>query len=64
MGKPISLKAARVDKGYTQEDAAKLMGVGKDTIRNWEKGKTKISASNFQKLCSIYERSQADIFLP
>ena len=35
----ISLAAARVNAGMTQEDVAKKMGISKQTIINWEKGK-------------------------
>ena len=38
----ISLAAARVNAGMTQEDVAKKMGISKQTIINWEKGKPKI----------------------
>ena len=36
----ISLAAARINAQLTQEDIAKKLGVGKQTIVNWEKGKT------------------------
>lgn len=36
----LSMKAARVNKRMTQEEAAKLIGVAKNTISNWEVGKT------------------------
>ena len=64
MSKRISLKAARVDAGYSQTKAAALVGVGKQTISNWETGKTKIDADSFMRLCSIYETPPQDIFLP
>ena len=34
----ISLAAARVNAGLTQEEVAKAMKVGKQTIVSWEKG--------------------------
>ena len=33
----VTLKAARVNKGLTQEEAAKLIGVSADVISNWER---------------------------
>ena len=36
----FTLKTAREKKGLTQEEAAKLIGVGKDTISNYERGKS------------------------
>ena len=35
----ITLAAARVNAGFTQEEVAKKMGISKQTIINWEKGK-------------------------
>jgi len=35
----ITLKAARVNAGYTQEEAAKLLGVSEPTLVNYEKGR-------------------------
>ena len=60
----ISLRAARVNAGMTQEAAARAIGKSKDTIRNWESGKTKIPAEDFMALCSLYSASKDDIFLP
>ena len=33
----ITLKAARVNKGLTQEEAGKQIGVSADVISNWER---------------------------
>ena len=33
----ITLKAARVNAGFRIIDAAKLIGIGKDTLIKWEK---------------------------
>ena len=35
---PMSLKAARINKGLTQREAALLIGVSVPTIANYEKG--------------------------
>jgi transcriptional regulator with XRE-family HTH domain len=50
----ISLKAARVNAKLTQEDVAKAIGKSKVTVAFWESGKTKITASDFIKLCELY----------
>ncbi|MDE5621309.1 MAG: helix-turn-helix domain-containing protein [Ruminococcus sp.] len=34
---PITLKAARVNSGLNQTEAAKLIGVSRSTIMSWEK---------------------------
>lgn len=36
----ISLKAARVNANLSQEEAARLIGVCKATLQNYEKGET------------------------
>lgn len=38
--KRLTLKAARVAAGFTQDVAAEKIGVGVSTIKNWEKGIT------------------------
>ena len=64
MSTKISLKAARVNAGYSQATASELAGVGKQTLSNWETGRTKIDAESFLRLCGIYKISPQDIFLP
>lgn len=36
----MTLKQIRELKGYTQEEAAKEIGVSKDTLGNYERGKS------------------------
>ena len=60
----ISLAAARVNAGLTQEDVAKLLKVGKRTIINWEKGANIPSFSAIKMLSDIYKIPVDNIFLP
>lgn len=60
----ISLAAARVNAGMTQEQAAKKMKVSKQTIVNWEKGKAEPKISQINELCDIYKIQLDNIFLP
>lgn len=60
----ISLKAARVNAGLTQEDVAKELHKGKQTVLNWETGKTTIDAANFAALCRLYKIDADNIILP
>ena len=60
----ISLKAARVNAGFTQSYVAKKLKKNKQTIVNWEKGKTPIDMANFSILCSMYKINKDFIFLP
>ena len=61
----ITLKAARVNAGLTQPEAAKRLGVTKDVISNWERHKTYPDASMIPKIELVYgvEYSKL-IFLP
>ncbi len=60
----ISLAAARVNVGLTQEDVAREMHVGKQTIVNWEKGKVSPSFASLQTLAVLYSIPVDNIFLP
>jgi DNA-binding XRE family transcriptional regulator len=50
----ISLKAARINAGMTQSEAANHIGVGVSTIKNWEAGKTFPSQPMIDKICEVY----------
>lgn len=50
----ISLKAARVNAGMTQEDVAKTLHRTKQTIVNWESGAVNIKFSDLQTLSDLY----------
>ena len=61
----ITLKAARVNKGYNQSEAAKLLGVSKSTLQNYEAGKRFPDIPVLKRIESVYEVQYADlIFLP
>lgn len=60
----ISLAAARVNARMTQGEVAKKLGKTKQTIVNWENGKTIIDTANFALLSKIYGIPQSNIFLP
>lgn len=60
----ISLKAARVNAGLTQEAVAAMLKKSKVTIINWEKGKTSIDKGNFDALCRLYSVDEDNILLP
>lgn len=53
----ITLKAARVNAGLSQEEAAKKIGVAASTLRNWEAGKTFPNQPKIEKLCEVYSIS-------
>lgn len=57
----ITLKAARVNAGFTQQEAAERLGVAKDTIRNWEKGATYPDVPQLKKIELEYKIKYSDI---
>ena len=60
----ISLAAARVNAGLTQEDVAKELCISKQTVINWEKGRTIPGVPEIEALARIYGIPQENIFLP
>lgn len=61
----ITLKAARVNKGLTQEEVAKKVRKSKNTIVSYEKGKSIPDIETGKALAALYEVSVDDlIFLP
>lgn len=59
----LSLRAARVNAGYTQKRAAELIGVNVSTLIKWENGVTYPTVIFFKRLCGLYSVSVNDIFL-
>ena len=59
----ITLKAARVNCGLRQHEAAKQLGVDKSTLGNWENGKTFPTADRLAQMCKLYGVGIDDIFL-
>lgn len=61
----ITLKSARVNKGLTQMEAAKIIGVSTDTLRNYEMGKSFPDVPIIKKIENTYGIPYSDlIFLP
>ncbi len=60
----ISLAAARVNAGLTQEDVAEKLKISKNTIVNWEKGRVIPSFIVVSTLASLYNIPADNIFLP
>ena len=62
----MTLKAARVNAGLTQEEAAKSIGVTKNTIYRWEIGVSSPSFKRLHTICEVYGVDSLDdlIFLP
>ena len=50
-----NLKDMRIRNKYNQEDIAEQLGVTKQTISNWEKGKRTPDIDSLIKLANIYQ---------
>lgn len=61
----ITLKAARVNAGLTQKEAAEKLNVSNKTVWAWECGKAMPKVNKIDEICELYGRSYDDIiFLP
>lgn len=50
----FTLKAARINAGHTQLEASKLLNVSKDTLGNWERGKSFPNALQIKRIEEVY----------
>ena len=50
----LNLKAARANKGYTQKEAARLIGVNQGTLSNYERGKTYPKVPILERISLVY----------
>lgn len=60
----ISLKAARVNAGMTQAQAAKKCHVAIQSLNKWERGHVKPDFATLHLLSDIYGIPMENIFLP
>ena len=54
----LSLKAARVNAGLTQEEAAARLGINRNTLQRWERGQTFPRIDQVKKLACIYDTNE------
>lgn len=61
----MTLKAARVNKGYNQQEAADLIGVSRTTLQAWETYKSYPTVAQLPRIEAAYGIKYDDIiFLP
>ena len=60
----ITLEAARVNAKLTQAEAAEKLGVSRQTLINWEKGKKPLKVADIKILSYVYNIPEDNIFLP
>jgi transcriptional regulator with XRE-family HTH domain len=61
MEKPMSLKAHRVDKGLTQKEVSKMMGMARNTLINYENFITIPDIETALKFAELYETTVDNI---
>ena len=57
----MTLRAARVNAGYGQKDAAKRLNVSNKTLCAWECGKSFPKADKIPAICALYGISFDDL---
>ena len=50
----ITMKAARVNAGYSQKKAASLLKISPYTLSNWERGVSMPKANQIGAICDLY----------
>ncbi|MDF4030099.1 helix-turn-helix transcriptional regulator [Lactobacillus delbrueckii] len=59
----ITIKAARVNAGLTQRQAAKLLGINPDTLSRYESGHSIPRVDMLKKMSKLYCIDEQYIFL-
>lgn len=60
----LSIKAARVEKGYTQEALAEKLGISREMVNQYENGKVIPKAVFIYALAYILEMDADNIRIP
>ncbi|MEK3887486.1 helix-turn-helix domain-containing protein [Bacillus sp. FSL K6-3431] len=60
----ISLKAARVEKGFTQEALAEKLGVSKRALVNWENGEAEIKPMVIYAMAYVFQMDADFLRIP
>ena len=57
----VTLKALRINKGYTLEEASKALGINITTLSSYENAKTFPDVQTINKMLNLYEISYDNI---
>ncbi|TDM35228.1 helix-turn-helix domain-containing protein [Macrococcoides canis] len=58
----ITMRAARVNAGLSQFEAAKQLGINKDTLWRYEKDNSNLSRNVIEKIENLYKIPSNNIF--
>jgi transcriptional regulator with XRE-family HTH domain len=50
----LTLRAIRINKGWSLEEASVKIGVSKDTLSNWERGETYPTVPQIKRIETVY----------
>lgn len=56
------LKRRRLEKGFSQEYVAGLLGVSKNQVSHWEIGKRSMYAEQLRRYCRILGATMQEVF--
>ena len=59
----ITLRAARVNAGLTQDQVKEKTGISRSTLTGWESGKVLPRLDNLQRICDLYGIQIGDVQL-
>lgn len=57
----LTLKAIRVNAGYTQKQASKELKISNKTLCAWENGRSVPNVRQVENLCNLYRVTYDDI---
>ena len=60
----ITMEAARINAGFTQEELARKMGVSRSTINAWECGRVELKPLYLYAFCHIVGMTESEIEVP
>ena len=64
MSKTLSIKAARVERGYSQEALAQILGISKRTLISWENGEVEMKPLNMYAIAYVLSYSTDELRVP
>ena len=59
----LTLKAARINAGFTQEQVKEKTGIARSTLTNWESGRNLPRSDKLKQICELYGISTEEITL-
>lgn len=59
----LTLKAARINAGFTQEQVKEKTGIARSTLTNWESGRNLPRSDKLKQICELYGISIEEITL-